>query len=201
MKASVFRRWPVTAPFRGEQTTRLTGGYDFFTNLLDSLSCWGRFFIVLITLICFYNGCKINHKEENLHHCNRHHFHKRALAYHCKNHKEGCENKKRDCGKQTEMLLLSDVYNKEKHNRSQSERNKKTCCYPMSNSLRISVGNTVAESESDSAHAEKAENAKSIKKLVFVIVLSVHKLSVENNASRGENAPKPEEDFSVLTKK
>ncbi len=29
MKASVFRRWPVTAPYRGEQTTRLTGGYDF----------------------------------------------------------------------------------------------------------------------------------------------------------------------------
>lgn len=29
MKASVFRRWPVTAPYRGEQTTRLTGGHDF----------------------------------------------------------------------------------------------------------------------------------------------------------------------------
>ncbi len=29
MKASVFRRWPVTAPYRGEQTTRLTGGADF----------------------------------------------------------------------------------------------------------------------------------------------------------------------------
>ncbi len=28
MKASVFRRWPVTAPYRGEQTTRLTGGHD-----------------------------------------------------------------------------------------------------------------------------------------------------------------------------
>uniref|UniRef100_UPI0025A63E53 hypothetical protein n=1 Tax=Enterocloster clostridioformis TaxID=1531 RepID=UPI0025A63E53 len=26
---SVFRRWPVTAPYRGEQTTRLTGGHDF----------------------------------------------------------------------------------------------------------------------------------------------------------------------------
>ena len=71
----------------------------------------------------------------------------------------------------------------------------------MSNSLRIPVGNTVAESESDSAHAEKAENAKSVKELVFVIVLSVHELSVENNASRGENTPEPEEDFSVLTKK
>ena len=30
MKASVFRRWPVTAPYRGEQTTRLTGGHDFY---------------------------------------------------------------------------------------------------------------------------------------------------------------------------
>jgi len=30
VKASVFRRWPVIAPYRGEQTTRLTGGYDFF---------------------------------------------------------------------------------------------------------------------------------------------------------------------------
>ncbi|MBS6953900.1 MAG: hypothetical protein KH230_11780, partial [Enterocloster asparagiformis] len=29
VKASVFRRWPVTAPYRGEQTTRLTGGHDF----------------------------------------------------------------------------------------------------------------------------------------------------------------------------
>jgi len=29
VKASVFRRWPVTAPYRGEQTTRWTGGYDF----------------------------------------------------------------------------------------------------------------------------------------------------------------------------
>ena len=29
MKASAFRRWPVTAPYRGEQTTRLTGGHDF----------------------------------------------------------------------------------------------------------------------------------------------------------------------------
>ena len=28
MKASAFRRWPVTAPYRGEQTTRLTGGHD-----------------------------------------------------------------------------------------------------------------------------------------------------------------------------
>ena len=28
VKASVFRRWPVTAPYRGEQTTRLTGGHD-----------------------------------------------------------------------------------------------------------------------------------------------------------------------------
>ncbi|MCR5846572.1 MAG: hypothetical protein K6G75_00410, partial [Lachnospiraceae bacterium] len=29
-KASVFRRWPVSPPYRGEQTTRLTGGHDFF---------------------------------------------------------------------------------------------------------------------------------------------------------------------------
>ena len=28
VKASVFRRWPVTAPYRGEQTTRWTGGQD-----------------------------------------------------------------------------------------------------------------------------------------------------------------------------
>ena len=28
MKASAFRRWPVTAPYRGEQTTRFTGGHD-----------------------------------------------------------------------------------------------------------------------------------------------------------------------------
>ena len=28
VKASVFRRWLVTAPYRGEQTTRLTGGHD-----------------------------------------------------------------------------------------------------------------------------------------------------------------------------
>ena len=30
VKASVFRRWPVTAPYRGEQTTRWTGGYDYY---------------------------------------------------------------------------------------------------------------------------------------------------------------------------
>ena len=30
MKASVFRHWPVTAPYRGEQTTRLTGGHDLY---------------------------------------------------------------------------------------------------------------------------------------------------------------------------
>lgn len=99
------------------------------------------------------------------------------------------------------MLLLFDVYNKEKYNGSKCEYNEQPRSYPMSNSLWIPVCNTVAESESDSAHAEKAENAKSIKKLVFVIVLSVHELSVENNASRGENTPEPEEDFSVLTKK
>ena len=29
VKASVFRRWLVTAPYRGEQTTRLTGGHDY----------------------------------------------------------------------------------------------------------------------------------------------------------------------------
>ena len=29
VKASAFRRWPVTAPYRGEQTTRLTGGHDY----------------------------------------------------------------------------------------------------------------------------------------------------------------------------
>jgi len=32
VKASAFRRWPVTAPYRGEQTTRLTGGHDLLTN-------------------------------------------------------------------------------------------------------------------------------------------------------------------------
>ena len=34
VKASVFRRWPVTAPYRGEQTTRLTGGHDFWGGFL-----------------------------------------------------------------------------------------------------------------------------------------------------------------------
>ncbi|WP_207747781.1 hypothetical protein, partial [[Clostridium] symbiosum] len=29
VKASVFRRWPVLSLYRGEQTTRLTGGHDF----------------------------------------------------------------------------------------------------------------------------------------------------------------------------
>jgi len=32
VKASAFRRWPVTAPYRGEQTTRLTGGADYCQN-------------------------------------------------------------------------------------------------------------------------------------------------------------------------
>lgn len=32
VKASVFRRWPVTAPYRGEQTTRLTGGHDLYKS-------------------------------------------------------------------------------------------------------------------------------------------------------------------------
>ena len=33
VKASVFRRWLVTAPYRGEQTTRLTGGHDWREQL------------------------------------------------------------------------------------------------------------------------------------------------------------------------
>jgi hypothetical protein len=37
VKASAFRRWPVTAPYRGEQTTRLTGGHDFFNIALNIL--------------------------------------------------------------------------------------------------------------------------------------------------------------------
>jgi len=38
VKASVFRRWPVTAPYRGEQTTRLTGGPDFSKNEMIRLA-------------------------------------------------------------------------------------------------------------------------------------------------------------------
>jgi len=30
MKASAFRRWPVAGAYSPEQTTRLTGGSDFF---------------------------------------------------------------------------------------------------------------------------------------------------------------------------
>lgn len=33
MKASVFSRWPVIAPYRGEQITRWTGGADFCEEL------------------------------------------------------------------------------------------------------------------------------------------------------------------------
>ena len=44
VKASVFRRWPVTTPYRGEQTTRWTGGYDFLSLYIfcgeNYLSWW-----------------------------------------------------------------------------------------------------------------------------------------------------------------
>ena len=40
VKASVFRRWLVTAPYRGEQTTRLTGGHDFLASF-EKISCQG----------------------------------------------------------------------------------------------------------------------------------------------------------------
>ena len=34
VKASAFRRWPVLSPYRGVQTTRLTGGHDYVTIAL-----------------------------------------------------------------------------------------------------------------------------------------------------------------------
>ena len=159
------------------------------------------FYVSVAESLLFYKGRKINHEEENLHHSNRNHFHKSALSDYRKNNKEGCDNQERNGGEKAEMLVLFNVCNKEQYNGCKGEYDEDSCCNPMGNSLRIPVGNTVAESESDSAHTKKAENTKSVKKFVPVIVLSVHKLSVENNASRGENAPKPEEDFSVLTKK
>jgi len=33
MKASAFRRWPVAGAYSPEQTTRLTGGSDFLSEL------------------------------------------------------------------------------------------------------------------------------------------------------------------------
>jgi len=36
MKASAFRRWPVAGAYSPEQTTRLTGGSDFYFLLEDS---------------------------------------------------------------------------------------------------------------------------------------------------------------------
>jgi hypothetical protein len=38
VKASVFRRWPVTAPYRGEQTTCLTGGHDSAIIVTDPVA-------------------------------------------------------------------------------------------------------------------------------------------------------------------
>jgi GTP-binding protein len=37
VKASVFRRWPVTCPYRAEQTTRFTGGHDFYRQVKVSM--------------------------------------------------------------------------------------------------------------------------------------------------------------------
>jgi len=49
VKASAFRRWPVTAPYRGEQTTRLTGGHDL-TFLLFVI-----IFLIKSILLLIYN--------------------------------------------------------------------------------------------------------------------------------------------------
>jgi len=64
VKASVFRRWPVIAPFRGEQTTRLTGGYDYrfsekFTHRLNRLQATGYCF-------SFYNRLLYNQADQQL---------------------------------------------------------------------------------------------------------------------------------------
>ena len=38
VKASAFRRWPVLSPYRGVQTTRLTGGHDLYLEQIEKMS-------------------------------------------------------------------------------------------------------------------------------------------------------------------
>lgn len=81
------------------------------------------------------------------------------------------------------------------------EGDEKACCYPMCDSLGIPVLDAVAESQSDEAHADKADSAKGIEKLVFVAEFVIHILCVGNDGAACKNSPEPEVSLVVLAEK
>ena len=71
----------------------------------------------------------------------------------------------------------------------------------MCNSLWIPILNAVTESQSNEAHADKADSAKGIEKLVFVAEFVIHILCVGNDGAACKNAPEPEVSLVVLAEK
>ena len=97
-------------------------------------------------------------------------------------------------------MLLS-LANEKQGDGSYSESNEKACCNPMCNSFRVPVLDAVAESQGDEAHADEADSAKGIEKLVFVAELIIHILCVGYYSSACENSPEPEVSLAVFAEK
>ncbi len=97
--------------------------------------------------------------------------------------------------------MLFSLENEEQSYGSYGESNEETCCNPMSNSLGIPILDAVAESQGDEAHADKADSAKGIEKLVFVAELIIHILCVGYYSAACENAPEPEVSLVVFAEK
>ena len=84
---------------------------------------------------------------------------------------------------------------------SYSESNEKACCNPMCNSFGVPVLDAVTESQGDEAHADEADSAKGIEKLIFVAELIIHILCVGYYSAACKNAPEPEVSLVVLAEK
>ena len=97
-------------------------------------------------------------------------------------------------------MLLS-LANEKQGDGSYSESNEKACCNPMCNSFGVPVLDTVAESQGDEAHADEADSAKGIEKLVFVAELIVHILCVGYYSAACKNSPEPEVSLAVFAEK
>ena len=97
-------------------------------------------------------------------------------------------------------MLLS-LANEKQGDGSYSESNEKTCCNPMCNSFGVPVLDAVTESQGDEAHADEADSAKGIEKLVFVAELIIHILCVGYYSAACENSPEPEVSLAVFAEK
>ena len=84
---------------------------------------------------------------------------------------------------------------------SDSKGDEKACGHPMCNSLWIPILDAVTESQCDEAHADKADSAQRIEKLVFVAEFVIHILCVGNDGAACKNAPEPEVSLVILAEK